>query len=72
MTPGILVPKQQRLGAGAWPPMDTELTTVTSVMPEDLANSQRSLFRRTIELWPYLFVAISVTGLAYVALTAAR
>ena len=71
MTLGILVPKR-RLGAGAWPPMDTELTTVTSAMPEDLVNSQRSLFRRTIELWPYLFIAISVTGLAYVALTAAR
>lgn len=51
---------------------DTELTTVTSAMPEDLVNSQRSLFRRTIELWPYLFIAISVTGLAYVALAAAR
>ena len=71
MTLGILVPKR-RLGAGEWLPMETELTTVTSAMPEDLVNSQRSLLRRTIELWPYLFIAVSATGLAYVALTAAR
>lgn len=52
--------------------MDAELPTLISAMPEDLINSQHSLFRRTIELWPYLFIAISVTGLTYIVLTAIR
>jgi len=33
-----------------------------------LANSESSLFRRAIYWWPYIFIAISVTGLAYIAL----
>jgi hypothetical protein len=41
-------------------------------MRQDLRNSQRSVLSRTIELWPYVFIVISVTGLAYIALTAAR
>jgi len=41
-------------------------------MPEALTNSPRSWFRRAIEFWPYVFIAISVTGLAYIALTAVR
>jgi len=28
--------------------------------------------RRILELWPYLFVAVSVVGLTYIALSAAR
>ena len=53
------------------PQTQTELPTGISAMPEALA-SERSLFKRTIELWPYLFIAISVTGLTYIVLTALR
>jgi hypothetical protein len=28
--------------------------------------------RRALELWPYVFLAISVTGFAYIAFNAAR
>jgi hypothetical protein len=50
-----------------------ELTTAISTpMPQPRTDAQPSFLRRTIELWPYFFVAISVTGLAYIALTAAR
>lgn len=52
--------------------IDAELPNVVSSLPGDLINSQRSLFRRTIELWPYLFIIISVTGLTYLALGAMR
>jgi len=52
--------------------IDTELPTAISAMPEDLISSQRSFLKRTIELWPYLFIIISVTGLSYVVLTAIR
>lgn len=52
--------------------LDAELPSLISAMPEDRINSQRSFFRRTIDLWPYLFIIISVTGLTYVALTAIR
>ncbi len=41
-------------------------------MAEDLLNPQRSLLKRTFELWPYLFTLVSVTGLIYIVLTAAR
>jgi hypothetical protein len=41
-------------------------------MPEDLVSSERSLLRRAFELWPYLFILISITGLTYIVLTAAR
>lgn len=43
-----------------------------SFMAQVLTNSQRSRFKRTVELWPYGLIAISVTGLAYIALTAAH
>jgi hypothetical protein len=52
--------------------IDLERPTAVSSMRQDLRNSQRSAFRRMIELWPFVFIAISVTGLAYIALTAAR
>jgi len=42
----------------------------SAAMPEGLTNSPRSWFRRAIEFWPYVFIAISLTGLAYLALTA--
>jgi hypothetical protein len=35
-------------------------------------RTMQSLLRRAFELWPYLFVAVSVTGLAYIAITATR
>jgi len=28
--------------------------------------------RRALELWPYVFIAVSIAGLAYIALNAAR
>jgi hypothetical protein len=28
--------------------------------------------RRALELWPYVFIAVSIGGLAYIALNAAR
>jgi hypothetical protein len=31
-----------------------------------------SRLKRTLELWPYALIAISVTGLAYIALHVAR
>jgi len=34
--------------------------------------SSVSRLRRAFELWPYLFIAVSITGLAYIALNAAR
>jgi len=32
-------------------------------------NSEVSLFKRAIESWPYVFIIVSVAGLAYIALT---
>ena len=34
--------------------------------------SSVSDLRRALGLWPYLFIAVSITGLAYIALNAAR
>jgi hypothetical protein len=34
--------------------------------------SSVSGLRRALGLWPYLFIAVSITGLAYIALNAAR
>jgi hypothetical protein len=41
-------------------------------MPQPRTDVQPSLLKRTIELWPYLFIVVSVTGLAYIALHATR
>ncbi len=48
------------------------LFDLSTAMPEPLTNSSRPWFRRAIEFWPYVFIAISLTGLAYIALTAVR
>jgi hypothetical protein len=38
-------------------------------MQKDIAQvSSASILKRVLELWPYLFIAVSVVGLAYVAL----
>ena len=42
------------------------------LMPRVPADSDLSILRRAIELWPYLFIIISITGLTYIALTGAR
>jgi hypothetical protein len=34
--------------------------------------SSVSGLRRALELWPYVFVAVSIAGLAYIAVNAAR
>ena len=34
--------------------------------------SSVSGLRRALELWPYLLIAVSITGLAYIALNASR
>lgn len=41
-------------------------------MSEVRTNSEASLLKRAIEFWPYVFIVISVTGLAYIALSAAH
>jgi len=41
-------------------------------MHQARTNSEVSLIRRAIEWWPYVFIVVSVTGLAYIALSAAR
>lgn len=38
-------------------------------MPQARTNSEVSLFKRAIESWPYVFIIVSVAGLAYIALT---
>lgn len=35
-------------------------------------HSSSSGLRRALELWPYLFIAVSIAGLAYIALNAVR
>ncbi len=45
-----------------------EASLLTNAESSLLANSESSLFRRAIYWWPYIFIAISVTGLAYIAL----
>jgi hypothetical protein len=42
------------------------------LMPEAQPNSEVSILRRAIDLWPYVFIVVSVTGLAYIAFGAAR
>jgi len=44
------------------------------VMRKTIAQIPSSVsgLRRALELWPYVFVVISITGLAYIALTAGR
>lgn len=39
-------------------------------MSELRINSEASFVKRAIEFWPYVFIVISVTGLAYIALSA--
>jgi len=34
--------------------------------------SSVSGLRRALELWPYLFIAVSITGLAYITVNTAR
>ena len=41
-------------------------------MPEAQPNSEVSIVRRAINLWPYVFIVVSLTGLAYIAFGAAR
>ncbi len=41
-------------------------------MPEAQPNSEVSILRRAINLWPYVFIVVSLTGLAYIAFGAAR
>jgi hypothetical protein len=50
---------------------------IPSPMPQPRTDAQQSLLRRTVlrrtvELWPYLFIVISVAGLVYIALNAIR
>jgi hypothetical protein len=43
-------------------------------MPESLQSETRFpvVFKRVFSWWPYVFVLVSVTGLVYIALAAAR
>lgn len=43
-----------------------------SVASQAQTASKVSSFRRAIELWPYVFIVVSVTGLAYIALNSSR
>lgn len=38
----------------------------------DHAKSHATIFRRAFEYWPYLFIAISLSGLTYIAIHASR
>ena len=43
------------------------------VMRKELAEKSSIVFlRRVLELWPYLFIAISVGGFAYIAVSSGR
>jgi len=42
------------------------------LVPQAQGDSEVSAFRRAIEWWPYVFIIISVTGLAYMALSSSR
>lgn len=39
-----------------------------SAVPQAQSNSEVSAFRRVIDWWPYVFIVVSITGLAYIAL----
>jgi len=41
-------------------------------VPQERTNSEISVLRRAFDWWPYVFIVVSVTGLAYIALTAPR
>lgn len=41
-------------------------------MPEAQPDIEVSILRRAIDLWPYFFIVVSVTGLAYIAMTSAH
>jgi hypothetical protein len=41
-------------------------------MPLTHSSSPVSAFTRALELWPYVFIAVSVGGLVYIALSAAH
>lgn len=40
--------------------------------PEPQMHASQSIVKRTIELWPYVLLTISMTGLLYIAVNAAR
>ena len=42
-----------------------------SAMNQHQTSIQISLLRRVIDLWPYVFIVISLSGLGYMAFTAA-
>jgi hypothetical protein len=48
---------------------DSETSTAA---PETQIHASQSLVKRTIEMWPYVLLTISVTGLLYIAVNAAR
>ena len=39
-----------------------------SAVPQAQSNYEVSAFRRVIDWWPYVFIVVSVAGLAYIAL----
>lgn len=41
-------------------------------MREPRTNPEYSVLKRAFDWWPYVFIAVSVTGLTYIALSAAR
>ncbi len=51
---------------------DLRTTTDVSIMRQLRTNGGASILRRAVDLWPYLFIVISVTGLTYLALTASH
>jgi hypothetical protein len=46
--------------------------SAVSALPQAQTTSEVSTFRRAINWWPYVFIVVSVTGLAYIALTSSR
>lgn len=49
-----------------------QIGSEVSFAPQAQTNSAVSLFRRAIEFWPYVFIVVSLTGLAYIALSSSR
>jgi len=44
----------------------------TSRLLRERTDSALSMLRRAIEIWPYVFIAVSITGLVYLAVNGAR
>ena len=72
--PGRKVGVSEYLENESWlgVPNDGSRATTISMSPEVLTSLLRARIKRIIDFWPYIFVAISVTGFVYIAATTPR